>query len=170
MIESIEYYIERLSSNGKLKLIISLLLTPILNHLTSLEDTAKALLILIAIDWLLGLSIAFLRRNISSKSSFSGLFKFVLYFFAYYSMLYLDQIVFGGRTHFGFTNLITIYLGLTEAISILENISTLSRILNIRNPVPPALLEKLKITQEGLFDSKQKIKDLKGDNSGKEEN
>ena len=170
MLDVIEYYLERLSTNGKLKLVISLILTPVLNNIASLEDTAKALLILISIDWLLGLSIAFLRRNLSSKSAFSGIFKFILYFFAYYSMLYLDKIVFGGKVHFGFTNLITIYLGLTEAISILENISTLSKILNIRNPVPAALLNKLKVTQEGLFDTKQKIKNINGDNSGEEEN
>ena len=160
------YYIDNLFENGKIKILLTLIITSITTHFSNLQTTAQSLIVLLLIDLFLGITIAFIKRNIRSKRIYEGLAKFVIYCFVYYTMYYLDKIIFHQEVSFGFANAALVYLGLTEAISILENISTLCKLMNWTNPIPRKLLDRFYTTREGIFDQVKTFTDNLSSPSG----
>ncbi|WP_217959539.1 holin family protein [Acutalibacter muris] len=117
------------------------------------------LAVVMSIDYISGMTEAWIRRELSSRVGVLGIVKKVAYLLAVAVAIVADWVVqtaageigvdFGGFYFFGL--LVTIWLILNECISILENLS------EIGVPLPAFLLkliEKLKKTVEDTGDSK----------------
>lgn len=119
----------------------ALLLT--ISYLTwGFDQVAIAFFILLIIDFIFGISVAWKNHCISQKRMVKWLWKFFVYFWAIIVWNLTDIIVFHQTVEYGIKNFVIVYLWLTEALSILKHISEfgvqlpiklIARIEGIRN-------------------------------------
>lgn len=81
----------------------------------------RGLLMLMLLDFSMGFSNAWINHCISRRKMKDGLYKFILYAVTIMTGHWTDIIVFHQTVEFGFQNGLIVYLGLTEAISILKH-------------------------------------------------
>lgn len=142
-----------------LKTVIAVAVAGATTYFKELALPVTILAVVMAIDYISGMTEAWIRRELSSRVGVLGIVKKVAYLLAVAVAIVADWVVqtaagqigvdFGGFYFFGL--LVTIWLILNECISILENIS------EIGVPLPAFLLkliEKLKKTVEDTGESK----------------
>lgn len=103
----------------------------------------RAILVLVALDWISGFSNALVRREVSSKRLFRGAVKLAIYL----SLIILGhQFAVSGIPGVGVTvaGLVEGYLLLTEAVSVAENLDLIAAHYDIALPLLQHLLKYLK--------------------------
>ena len=147
-----------MSGNG-IKASIAMLLTAFTLYFRNIAVPMTILLILMVLDYLTGMTNAWIRRELSSKRGIEGIVKKVSYLVVIVIGMVADYLIISlgstlglavpeGLTFVGL--LVTVWLILNEAISILENLQ------KIGTPLPQflvKLIERLKDQTEGKGDS-----------------
>lgn len=108
----------------------------------------RAILVLVALDWVTGFCYALIRREVSSRRLFRGAVKLVIY---------LNLLILGRQcatsgipgVGIGVAGLVEGYLLLTEAVSVAENLDRIAVHYDITLPFLKHLLKYLK-TQERI--------------------
>jgi len=123
MIESISYYLFQLLSLKWIKACISFIFVSFVSLIGGMDNTIYALLVLMALDFILGLLQAYRSGKFSSGRLKEWLYKFILYGIAIIVGNFTDIIVFHGAIEYGFRNFIIVYLGVNEALSAIKHLT-----------------------------------------------
>ena len=123
MLESIMYYVFQLFSLKWIKLCLSFLFVSTTTFIGGLDKTVYALIVLMLIDFLLGLFQACRDNKCSASRLKEWLYKFILYGIAMIVWHFTDIIVFHDTIEYGFQNFIIVYLGVNEALSVIKHLT-----------------------------------------------
>ena len=133
-----------------LKVTITLALTALAAYFTNLAVPLCVLLVLVILDYATGMTNAWIHRELSSNKGIQGIVKKIGYFIAIVVAMVVDYLIIQFAQYFNFNVppqativalLVTIWLILNEALSILENLD------KIGTPIPnflKKLIERLK--------------------------
>lgn len=140
-----------LTEQWHFKAILALVLTLLSRLLGDLSaPVISAIAILVAVDWITGI-LASRKKGLclSSKRSFSGLAKIFIYFclgiMAHQTAVNISPLLLGWLD-----DMVYIYIGLTEAISILENCEAFGIKFDIKLPWIGRLIRLLRKQEENV--------------------
>lgn len=115
------------------------------------HELLLAIFILICIDWALGLIIGAIYGQICSRALVKGIIKISIYVFLLCTCnaLLISKCGFSYIAQF-FSNIVYIYILLTETISILENLIVLSLTFDIQMPFLDVLLKYIQLQEKNV--------------------
>lgn len=138
----------------KLKLLLSAALAGLAAYVGLILVPLALLLIMMIVDFLTGMSNAYIKGELSSKVGFHGILKKVGYIGVVIVATVMDWVVYSGLRSVGISIEMSYYLGLivviwliiNEAISILENLG------EVGVPLPGFLIKGIKKLQKSIED------------------
>ena len=137
VMETLFYYVRDLLDKFILKMFFSYFISTILLVAGDFPDAYRLLVLLIFVDLFVGLIKAFKCKNVSLKKSTKGFIKIFLYSITISVGVMMDRGLFGQIPPFGFSYIITAYLIVNTAISVIKNL----RCLGV--PFPQGILSYL---------------------------
>jgi len=144
---SVLYYKGQLTTDFTFKSVASGLLYALLWLFGDVNDAVIALLVLMTLDVVLGLSVAIKQCDVSSDKLRQGAMKFLLYFVLIVAANCVDKVValvpLLSRV-MQVRSYVMIYLAVTEGISVLENLTSLGV------AVPKVMLKRLRRFKQSM--------------------
>ncbi len=109
----------------------------------------SGIIVLITLDWLTGLIVAWKFRELSSRKALQGGVKILIFFalcvVAYQASVRINPLLLGFLD-----DLVYAYIAVTETISILENIGRLCEKCDVELPLIKAVIPRLRQVQEKI--------------------
>ncbi len=137
MTEWIIAALSKIFSFAGLKVLLTTIVVYIEYAIGWFDLVMKWLLMLMMLDFAMGFANAWKHHRVSRTKMRDGIYKFILYAILIGTGHWTDIVVFHQEVEFGFQNAFIVYLGLTEAISILKHGADLWA------PVPKRILIRL---------------------------
>lgn len=150
--------VKDLTANGAIKALGASTCVVTLNCLGGSWVAARALLMLMCIDFALGFYRAWMSRHVSSQKLQRGFSKFLFYSIGVICAHHLDvalndKVSALFRAHFDFTGFLILYLVLCEALSAFKHLHCLGM------PVPKLIINRLETLRNCDFPGSSKQKD-----------
>lgn len=144
MLETIVFYLTQILSMKAIKGAFSLLIAWFSYMIWWIDMAVRACLYLVAIDFVLWFSLACYQWRFSGKRMMQWLIKFILYWIAIIVGNQIDLLIFHDSVPFWVKNLIVLYIGINDGISILKHLWKMGLKL------PQKLIERLQGIQDSL--------------------
>ncbi len=144
IMEAIFYYLKDLFDKFVIKMFFSYFVSTLLLVIGDFPDAYQLLVALIFLDLFTGLMKAMKCKNVSLRKSSQGIVKIFLYSITIAVGVLMDRGLFGKIPPFGFSYIITAYLMVNTAISVVKNL----RCLGV--PIPRGILTYLEDKLEEL--------------------
>lgn len=138
----------------KLKLLLSAALAGLLAYTRVILIPLALLIVMMSVDYISGISAAYIRGELSSKVGLKGIIKKVGYIGVVIVAAVMDWVLFSGLKGVGVDIEMSYYLGLIVTIWLIINecISVLENLGEIGVPLPPFLIKAINKLKKHLED------------------
>lgn len=138
----------------KLKLLLSAALAGLLAYTRVILIPLALLIVMMSVDYISGISAAYIRGELSSKTGLKGIVKKVGYIGVVIVAAVMDWVLFSGLKGVGVDIEMSYYLGLIVTIWLIINecISVLENLGEIGVPLPPFLIKAINKLKKHLED------------------
>ena len=138
----------------KLKLLLSAALAGLLAYTRVILIPLALLIVMMSVDYISGISAAYIRGELSSKTGLKGIIKKVGYIGVVIVAAVMDWVLFSGLKGVGVDIEMSYYLGLIVTIWLIINecISVLENLGEIGVPLPPFLIKAINKLKKHLED------------------
>lgn len=138
----------------KLKLLLSAALAGLLAYTRVILIPLALLIVMMSVDYISGVSAAYIRGELSSKTGLKGIIKKVGYIGVVIVAAVMDWVLFSGLKGVGVDIEMSYYLGLIVTIWLIINecISVLENLGEIGVPLPPFLIKAINKLKKHLED------------------
>lgn len=142
--EVVYFYLTQIFSMKAIKAWFSLIVATFSYLIWGIDVAVKACIMLVFLDFLLGFTIACYKGQFSWKRMMQWLIKFILYWIAMIVGNQIDLLIFHDSVDFWVKNLIVLYIGINDWISVLKHLWRTGLKL------PQKLIERLQWIQDNL--------------------
>lgn len=138
----------------KLKLLLSAALAGLLAYTRVILIPLALLIVMMSVDYISGISAAFIKGELSSKTGLKGIVKKVGYIGVVIVAAVMDWVLYSGLRGVGIGIEMSYYLGLIVTIWLIINecISVLENLGEIGVPLPPFLIKAINKLKKHLED------------------
>ena len=138
----------------KLKLLLSAALAGLLAYTRVILIPLAMLIVMMSVDYISGISAAYIRGELSSKTGLKGIIKKVGYIGVVIVAAVMDWVLYSGLKGVGVDIDMSYYLGLIVTIWLIINecISVLENLGEIGVPLPPFLIKAINKLKKHLED------------------
>lgn len=144
MLDSLFFYMHQIFHHPALKAFLTTLLVLIEFAIGWFDQVMQALLMLIILDFLMWFAIAWRDHKVSRHKMMTWLYKMMIYCGGIMMGHWTDILVFHHEIEFGIQNIVIVYLGVNEALSIIKHMNSFW----VKMPI--ALVKKLESYRDNI--------------------